>query len=89
MVLCLFSVHSRILIKEDRASALKLAVFMNKKTEINRYIGLEPQEFKVVGYSVPNQERDSMQQKCKIKISHGDAALNIQQHLRWTPQLVV
>ncbi|ACA42302.1 MULTISPECIES: hypothetical protein [Lysinibacillus] len=63
---------------------------MNKKvTEINRYIGLEPQEFKVVGYSVPNNERDSLQQKCKIKISHDDVALNIQQYLRWTPQLVV
>lgn len=49
----------------------------------NRYIGIEPQEFKVVGYSVKKDD------KCNIKLSTNDTALNIQHHLIWTPQLVV
>lgn len=59
---------------------------MDTKLKINRYIGKEPQEFRIVGYSIRETSSETIQYKSVI--AQNEQSLDIIHLLRWRPTLV-
>ncbi len=59
---------------------------MSTKRSINRYIGKEPQEFKIVGYSVREESAGNI--KVKSVVAQDEQSLNITHLIEWRPTLV-